>query len=43
MPVRGTPSTRFPFGGYEQSGNGREFGRYGLDFLEITSSQFKHT
>jgi len=29
-----------PFGGYKQSGNGREFGRYGLEeFLEIKSVQ----
>ncbi len=33
-----------PFGGYKQSGNGREFGKYGLeDFLEIKSMQFKRT
>ena len=29
-----------PFGGYKQSGHGREFGRYGLEeFLEIKSLQ----
>ena len=29
-----------PFGGYEQSGNGRELGRYGVEeFLEVTSIQ----
>jgi len=29
-----------PFGGYKQSGNGREYGEYGLEeFLEIKSMQ----
>ncbi|GAB2861013.1 aldehyde dehydrogenase family protein [Lentzea nigeriaca] len=33
-------NTSAPFGGYRQSGNGREFGRFGLDeFCEIKSVQ----
>ncbi|MEO6083888.1 MAG: aldehyde dehydrogenase family protein, partial [Umezawaea sp.] len=36
----GAFNTSAPFGGYRQSGNGREFGRYGLDeFCEIKSIQ----
>jgi aldehyde dehydrogenase (NAD+) len=32
------PDRMAPFGGYKQSGNGREWGRYGLeDFLEVKS------
>ena len=32
------PDFKAPFGGYKQSGNGREWGEYGLeDFLEIKS------
>ena len=32
------PTRRAPFGGYRQSGNGREWGRFGLeDFLEVKS------
>jgi aldehyde dehydrogenase (NAD+) len=38
----GTFNMLAPFGGYKQSGNGREFGKYGLeDFLEHKSFQFK--
>lgn len=37
----GTFNAAAPFGGFKQSGFGREFGRYGIeDFLEIKSLQF---
>ena len=37
--LNGAPNdNQAPFGGYRQSGNGREWGRYGLeDFLEVKS------
>ncbi|MGJ7918576.1 aldehyde dehydrogenase family protein [Massilia sp. LXY-6] len=38
----GTFNGRAPFGGYKQSGNGREMGRYGMEeFLEYKSLQLK--
>ena len=35
--INGTPNERRgPFGGYKHSGNGREYGRFGIeDYLEI--------
>ncbi len=38
----GTFNLYAPFGGYKQSGNGRELGKYGLeDFLEFKAMQFR--
>ena len=41
--INGGPFNIFaPFGGYKQSGNGRELGKYGLeDFLEFKAMQFR--
>lgn len=41
--INGAPfNAHAPFGGYKQSGNGRENGRYGLEeFLEYKSVQFR--
>ena len=41
--INGGPFNIFaPFGGYKQSGNGRELGKYGLeDFLEYKAMQFR--
>ena len=41
--INGAPfNSNAPFGGYKQSGHGRENGKYGLEeFLEFKAMQFK--
>jgi aldehyde dehydrogenase (NAD+) len=41
--INGAPfNSNAPFGGYKQSGNGRENGKYGFEeFLEFKALQFK--